>query len=320
MRLAKVGILCLSAFTFFALEHDAQACSFTVNVSRAVFPPSGTEGVPTNAEIRLSYFNALPIGDPSVLVRPVGGQPITLDIRDHERGEFPSVRLVLAKPTEELLANTAYEVLDRVVVGCRPSAAGSGADCLRPDHAVVATFVTGATKDQTPPSFSGVKVPKIENKVVCDDSSCCGPYSAVPIILDWDSAADDHSPDLVRYNVYRSPTGTTPPVQPIARFLTDFPFRGGLVCSGSPQQGGHGSPGLGMTIDPGMYAVRAVDSAGNEEQNTTEVEVPAACAGGEVPSESAGGCTMSRPPKSKSVSIFLLAAGLLLARYARRSR
>jgi len=277
--------------------------------------------VPTNVEIRLSYFNGQPIGDPSVLVRPVGGQPITLDIRDHEGEESSSVRLVLAKPTEELLANTTYEVLDRVVYGCRPgSAPDSGADCLQPHHAVVATFVTGATKDQAPPSFGGVKVPTIHELLVCDSDGCCGPYSGVPVIFDWDPAADDHSPDLVRYNVYRSPAGTTAPGQPVARFKSDFPFMGELLCSGSR----HPGAGPGAIIEPGVYAVRAVDSAGNEEQNTTVVEVPAACASAKPDASSepdaSGGCTISRPRTLHGLSIFALLSGLLLARYARRSR
>jgi hypothetical protein len=316
MRLTTLGIYCLSAFALFALTRTAEACSPDFFVHRTVFPPSGTASVPTNAEIRMGYFNGRSIGDPSVLVRPVGGQPIALEIRDADAGQYEPVRLVLAKPSEELLPNTTYEVLDRVVVDCQPnSGADSGLDCTRPEHAIVATFVTGATNDHTPPSFGGVKESTIGNKIVCDNGACCGPYSAVPVRLKWDPAADDGSPDLVRYHLYRNSAGTIAFDRPVARFWPSVAFSGKLLCSGLPHPGG-GWPGAGI-IEPGVHAVRAVDSAGNEDQNTATVDIPASCGSGE---SDASGCAISRRGPSRDISVLALLGGLLVGGSARRSR
>jgi hypothetical protein len=320
MRLATWSVCCLSAFALLALEQTAKACSPDFFVHRGVFPPSETAGVPTNTEIRLSYSNGRTIGDPSVLVRPVGGQPIALQIRAHDQGHYRPVRLIVAKPAEELLPNTTYEVLDRVVVGCRPnSGADSGVVCLQPDHAVVATFATGATKDATPPSFGGLKAATIGNKIVCENGGCCGPYSAVPVNLSWDPAIDDRSPDLVLYNVYRGDAGTKAVDQPVARYWRYVGLHGELLCSGSPDQN-TGLPGSEI-IEPGAYTVRAVDSAGNEDSNTAVVEISPPCGTAEPDGETeASGCTISRAGSSRDVSGFALLGGLLLVGSARRPR
>jgi hypothetical protein len=203
------------------------------------------------------------------------------------------------------------------VDGCRPnSGSDSAAICLQPDHAVVATFATGATKDVTPPTFGGLKAATVGNQIVSERS--CWPYSAVPAQLSWDAATDDRSPELVYYNVYRGSVGTTAVDQPVARYWWHVGLRGELLCSGSPE------PNIGPrdieVIESGTYAVRAVDSAGNEDQNTAVVEIPERCGSGHADSETdAFGCTISHAGSSRDISGFALLGGLLVG-FARRPR
>jgi hypothetical protein len=129
----------------------------------------------------------------------------------------------------------------------------------------------------------------------------------------------DRSPELLGYNVYRDAAGTTAIDQPVARFWHYVGLRGELLCSGSHQ------PNIGPPdteiIEPGTYAVRAVDSAGNEDQNPAVVEIPAQCGSGAPDSETeASGCTISRAGSSRDISGFALLGGFLLVGFARRPR
>jgi len=250
-------------------------------LSRLVFPASGAAGFPLNGEIRLTYRGGLK-DDPSVVVRPAGGQPISLELRDggpDNDGVFASYgKVVLAKPLADLLPNTTYEVLDRVVNGCRTDSGADAGACFLAEPAVVSTFVTGASRDDAPPTFGGVSAVNIGALQVCDQSSCCGPYSGFPVTLGWSPATDDHDAAFVRYNVYShsSDAGATGVI--VARFLNASQLHGGIICTPPPYASGVINGGLGIALK-GTYAVHAVDAAGNEDQNSAEVEVEKMCTG-----------------------------------------
>jgi hypothetical protein len=296
-------------------EYAAHACSPPLpNVSREVFPRAGAAGLSLNTEIRLTYRGNF-MADPGVLVRPAGGQPVAIDLREvalNQDGWGGRGKVVVAKAAADLLPDTTYEILDRVQLGC------DGGDCLRPDPTVVATFVTGSSRDDTAPVFGGVKTVQIGMLAVCNGGACCGPYSGFGVTLTWDPAIDDHNTALVRYNVYGvdSSGGTTGEVA--ARFIDAEQLFGAIVCRATGYSSG--IPGLGVAMK-GTYMVRAVDAAGNEDQNGATVVVDKKCTGDDEdaqdPPPDSGSCSIAKPHRSSPL-LPLGLFGVLLAWMARR--
>jgi len=283
MRASALTFTGLLIIGFVGLEKATQACSYSDSIGREVFPASGAMGLPTNTEVRVAYYNGYGLSGSSVVVRPVGGPPIALDI---VQGSWPvedhgfavrSAFTVLAKPIVPLLPNTTYEILDRVIAGCGLRMGDAG-ECMQSDAAVVSTFVTGPARDDAAPVFAGGNGATTGSIGVCDSSACCGPYAALRVTLSWDPSSDDLSADFIRYNLYRAAEGDGGIGGIALRYVPGPQLSGALLCSGGPLIG-YGIRGMGTILTPGRYAVRAVDAAGHEDQNAAVIEVRGTCAG-----------------------------------------
>lgn len=255
----------------------AHACSGDAALHRRLVQPAdGAEGIPVNTEIRIQYTGAsapeVRTGLEGLAVRPVGGgDPIELTVETRPSDEGV---VVVARPTAPLAVGAAYEILDRLADEWCVS------DPCLSEPAVVATFTTSDVEDLVAPAFGGL-VEVSASADECDSSACCGPYSVVSHGFGWEPANDDGPADQIRYNVY-GPGGSL-----VAALVSSA--RGYETCAGAPT----GDDEIGhFQVGPGEWSVRAVDLAGNEDDNEIVVQVEATCAQVEEPPilEDAGVC------------------------------
>lgn len=281
---------------------------------RTVDPPDGATGVPTNAEVLVRYKGTFDL-DPQVRIRQPGMPVLDADVKQISGFTLGDDELFIVRPTAALAANTTYEVLDRVTVPCT--------DCTLGGFEVVATFTTGTGTDTSPPDFAGLA--SLDSNQG-QNSGTCGDYTYLTFALSWKSASDDEPTAWLRYNVYNT-RGL------IAARVSSDQITGETICSGradfDPLE-------ADFEAGTGLYWVRAVDLAGNEDQNTHELAtgscgtpaLPDAGAGGTVSADagpvgaaSPGGCavTLARGGAGARAPA-VLAAFALLAWAGRRRR
>jgi hypothetical protein len=232
----------------------AQACSpLPEHMPGGMTPDDGETNVPTNTWVWLGYGGwsadgASYAAETDVVLRPVGGDPLAVTVS--REGEQSSRRFVIVQPDAELLPQTAYEVQTRFKPDCY-------FDCVQETSSTVATFTTGAGPVLTPPTFGGVT--GFSTRVdICPDDACCGPYKAVRLDLQWDTAAG-----AAAYRIYRDGTFVN------AGGL----YAGGLNCGNFPFDAFGAFPAAS-----GSYTVHAVSLAGIEDINSAAVQVTLDCA------------------------------------------
>lgn len=229
----------------------AEACSPPWGVSRrVVLPPDGATGVPLNAEVVVEYEGAVRDHEWPLQVRPVGGEPLALELDVFGVGWRA---IATGRLDAQLEPDTTYEVLDRLTMPCQDSVA----NCLRDDFAVVATFTTGTAPDLVAPQFGGLQTLS-SDFVPEDESDSCGVYAYVDFHLWWDAAEDDSPVAWLRYVVYDT-NDQRWNVQ-----LGGISAAGQALCSGRSDVWPLGADFTGPV---GGYFVRAVDIAGNEDIN-----------------------------------------------------
>jgi hypothetical protein len=268
MRITSACLLSVTVLAT-AAPRRVEACSFESYVSRrSVQPADGSTAVPLNAEIRIEY--AGPTGEVSsldledILLRPAGGAPIALEVVLRQ-GAGRAV--VVGRPAAALAPATVYEILDRWTEGpCDDDVA-----CIAEDHALVGTFTTGDAADAAPPVFAGLsEVTGGDEPEICDDSACCGPNTSLSFGFVWDPATDETPAGELRYDLYGPGDALVQPLLPQSSVYA----RGYRVCSGDlipNDEDGY------FAVEPGFYTVRAVDLAGNVDDNEVQVEVLASC-------------------------------------------
>jgi hypothetical protein len=239
---------------------------------RSFYPPANSHGVPTNAQIVVTYqgggIYAIPAASASwgedLEIRAVpAGTPVKARVT--VRNELRRV-VVIAKPAAPLAASTSFEILDRRTIPCDACPLGT------PN--VVATFETAAGPDTSPPRFAGLAKAKDDPYGVCDNSACCafhGSYGGYGLSLEWAAGADDQ-PGPLHYTIYdRGPANQSGPGRPVASFLDVTTAEGIALCMGDE------APFRAFVGSLGPYLVRAVDWAGNEDANTAVAAVPGTC-------------------------------------------
>jgi hypothetical protein len=220
---------------------------------RTVTPADGATLVPINTEVwidYLSYDGSLPLADIE-LRRGSRLIPVTVRMLTSFHRAF------VVQPSSPLDPDTTYEVWTRIpTVPCVDST-----DCVSTDWSRLSSFTTGARRDDTAPRFRGV-LGGVTRPV--GGPSDCGDYEFIQITLQWLGAIDE-SP--VRYVIHAgSPDG---PV------LTELAAgQGYRVCWSTPE-----AEVLvdGFVSDSPTYSVRAIDLAGNEDDNVATVTLDVSC-------------------------------------------
>ncbi len=268
--IATAGLLAAASFVLVPLR-PAVACSPPgAWLHRTAQPAEGAIGVPTNAEVRVSYIGCLDeLGNAQVqpALETAAGEAVAVTVEKVEDSlVFGRLSFVL-RPTAPLTPETEYRVVDGLDLGdegdlqCFELAqAGSGT------APPLNTFTTGAGPDTSPPTFAGATGAVVSDDA-CDDSACCGPYFVQRGQLSYAPATDDVLPVELRYHVYAQGQD-----QPLVRY-TQAPV--GIACGSDPL-----SPWDGFTVPPGATAalyLRAVDLAGNVAGPTTPVSVAIDC-------------------------------------------
>jgi hypothetical protein len=306
---AAVGIAVVAA------PRPADACSPLTFSRMSTLPADGATGVPTNTQVAIEYAGSnAEAALTQLVVRPMGGQGIAAPASVVAESGAGRV-LVLAKPASALTPNTKYEVLDKF-----PNLPCASSPCAGAAH-VVATFTTGDGPDTKAPTFAGLtSVPRKAQS--CDNTACCGPYTAVELDLMWDPATGETGE--VRYNVYSDNKLV------LARVTSAKAF---IQCSGTGAQATTPGAILFGTGSIGQVYVRAVDLAGNEDDNFIEflprllclefpgdagVDVPDAPGSSAPGTGTGGGCAVAGSGGGAGPALLLLA--LLAVRRRRCAR
>lgn len=190
----------------------AHACNIILKARRsAVVPHDGMQDVPTNTQIRIKYF---PIFTNDLLeilrnpiVRPAGGEAIEATIEVVLESGAPVSDLqhwspweetwIIVQPREELAPNTTYEILDRFESSCHHRR------CISENHAVVASFTTGAGPDQQAPHLTRITEITTAQHPATSGIACGSDFPYLSARLQWTPADDDRGPDQVQYHVYQ---------------------------------------------------------------------------------------------------------------------
>jgi hypothetical protein len=252
-----LGIAWLVAGSLLIHAPAAHACSRvgTGIQDRKVWP-AAQQGIPVNARLVVEYSTGASVEGFDV---PALGPDVALldgDTPVATTFQLVGSRVVL-NPAATLLPNHAYSIADRRTVPCYAIPSG----CTLTDAPqVFASFTTGSAVDSTPPTFAGLAPPAVADRLVCDSGACCGPYDVVPVDLSWMTGSDDVAGSDLRYNLYALPDGGVPARSLLVGLADAMTLRGFETCAGP-------FPGE-LELKPGRYMVRAVDWAGNEDQNS----------------------------------------------------
>lgn len=262
MQFRWIGAVAIAA-VFAPGVRPADGCSFGLFPPKRTltFPADGASDVATNLQVVLVYagtpaafaFDAadVPGIDPSrVVLRPKGGGavPTTATVSMLPRLSWTAKWVVAVRPDEPLQPMTSYEIVD-ANMPC------GGLPCP-PDPQVVATFMTGAGPDTEPPLFAGLSTLTPGARYVCGSIDCCEPSNVRHVTLDWAPASE---PAL--YRVEDIAGGT------VRDLLAATTLETTIDCAGANLFGG----------SPGPYRVRAVDWAGNVEENDVQRRLEGAC-------------------------------------------
>jgi len=174
----------------------AQACSqFRGKFLMRVFPANGAKDVPTNARVLVEYLMNLlwqdagaPYAGQDLQLRDADGTPIPFDLSP----VGPQTGFVL-QPRQPHAPGAGDEIFD-------DGSACGASPCTASGQRRISAFVTGAGPDTSAPAFAGLGAVIMNRLGSCDNSSCCGPYVARKLTLEWQPATDV-SPALL-YNVY----------------------------------------------------------------------------------------------------------------------
>ncbi|MCC6994196.1 MAG: Ig-like domain-containing protein [Deltaproteobacteria bacterium] len=290
--MAMLGLACQ-----LAEPTPARACSpLRPTPPTWVMPPTGSTDVPTNSRIVLEYSFSSAI-TPGTEVRVLGGAAIAVAISDRLLGNAAYRTVRILTPTVALAPRTTYEVA--VPAACD---VGGATDAGCPSSLVVmSTFTTGDGPDTTPPQFAGVQ--SITTRAVeqpCD--SCSNGYRAIFHSPQWTPATDVGSPaGALLYNIYAG-DGTL--LKQLATSASGVQTCERLMCLSI------GPPIADFEAPASGYIVRAVDLAGNEEQNSRVVKVTTTCA---APGTPGTGCAVGQHAESSGAAGWVLLGLLGLA-------
>lgn len=309
--------------TMISSQVDADACGNLPGpgiLARSVWP-APDQHPPTNTRLVVSY--ELQATSPGFEVPALGSDVALLDADGTlvaASVEVIGSRVVL-EPSEALLPNHAYQIVDRRTVPCGyPSQNGCA---LTDEPHAFASFTTGTVTDTVAPMFSGVLSISIGQRVTCADVGCCGPFDEVPVTLSWSSGSDDLAGGDLRYNAYYRPDSTPEAVSLVAGLVAGTELRGLQSCSVGVSRSITGP----IEAGPGTYILRAVDWAGNETPSSAGQVLadlcsprtsPADTTNGEQPTQPrahvAGGCSLAEGRGDLGRSIWwLLAIGTVAA-------
>ncbi|HEY8924140.1 MAG TPA: hypothetical protein VIU64_07140, partial [Polyangia bacterium] len=203
--------------------------------------------MPLNTAFVLTYNGSFTLSTSGIQLRPQGGAPVALEPVSLVGGSSLVVR-----PQAPLSPQTVYEVLDSYTVPCQATECNGGSP-----H-VVATFTTGDASDLTPPTFGGLASITITPAMV-PPLGCISATDYYTFTLRWAPAADPGGAD-VRYHVYAGS-------ERLASFLSATSIQGSMACLVSA------ATWLPSSSWAKPLTVRAVDLAGNEDQNQIAMSV-----------------------------------------------
>jgi hypothetical protein len=288
LTIASAAALTLAGVA--GVESPARACSLQIPglYDRSVWP--GPEHVPTNPRLVVRYR----VVRGAAVVPPVGSG---LVLQDADGTPIPAAVEIagddaVVRPVAPLLPNHTYQLADNLNVPCdtyqNPCVVAS-------EPQVFASFTTGAGADESPPVFGGTRSIEVLEHFICESDACCGPYDVYQVRVGWDSGTDDVAGSDLRYNVYRREGAS---LAPVAAGVGGTELVGSAVCSGSS----------GASFEPGVYVVRAVDGAGNEDANTVGRQLGDPCSS----SGSGSGCAVAGDRVAPTSPVVLVVAALLL--------
>jgi hypothetical protein len=270
-RGAAAGVAAVSAIAALcAAAPRARACSdagvYQVVASRTVWPPAGAM-LPANARIVVSYH----VSSPDVTVEPRLSSDIELRTADGQAVAVAVATIgydVVVRPVAPLPPGIELRLTDRRALPCGQL----GSACaLTADPQLIGTFTAGTASDDTPPAFQGLLSVSVGLRQTCTGIECCGHSDSTPVTLAWTAASDETSGADVRYNVYQGLDLSAPASTLIAGFVSGTELSGHITCSGST------SPPATPYLPVGVYLVRAVDWAGNEDANDAKLVVLSRC-------------------------------------------
>jgi hypothetical protein len=244
-----------------AFESTARACSasFPSIHSRSVWP--APDGVPTNGRLLVTYQGQSTSGLPTL-----GADVVMLDGETNVPIRVDSGNPVVVQPIEPLLPNHSYQLADRRTVPCAPQMVSCAAGS---EVVPFATISTGDGPDNAPPVFAGLDAISVAPLESCSAESCCGPYDLHRVTLSWKAGVDDVAGANLSYRIYRRDGAE---LQKIVDRHTGTTYQGVSVCSGLVQaEWGHPS------LADGLYVVRALDWAGNEDSNEVDIALSPPC-------------------------------------------
>jgi MYXO-CTERM domain-containing protein len=268
---AAAVLLSSSAVLWVGLAKSAWACSLPIPAynGRAVLPPAGATGVPTNSRVLVVYGGtALRVDSP--WLRATTGIDVAAKVTMLTSGHD----IYVVQPTEPLQPNTTYQVLSQVATlpctgGTYPypyyplctSANDAGSATydagddggVGPAATVISTFTTGAGPDTVAPALVG-GLSHTSQKQDCDSGSCCGPYSGYLVTFSWPNA-NDSNPVYYELAHGDSPVFALAALVPVSGSILNAD--GQFFCSGM------GSMLASFTGVAGDYSLVAVDLAGN---------------------------------------------------------
>ncbi len=272
MKASATLLALASAATLTLTPRPAPACGPPLaSMHRQVQPAPGAEGVPTNAEVRVTYrgcVDALVEAGLAPSLETAAGAEVAATVERVEDAKALGRVTFVLRPEAPLAAGADHRVVDGIRVGGELASSCTDYQAQADDVTAFATFTTGAGADTAPPAFAGLDGASAEAEA-CLDVSCCEPYAIQRVTLAFTPATDDMLPGELRYNVYAQSQAS-----PLARYVKD-PV--GIACDRHPD------PPLGAfalpSESPAMLYVHAVDLAGNEAGASTPVAVAFDCNG-----------------------------------------
>ncbi len=271
--LARAMWAAAAATTALVIFHaNAAACSYPRPgiFGRTVYPPSGTNTLPRNTQFVVSYetYHHVILGG-ELTLRDASGQPVRSQITktDTQTADTLLIRqqTFVLKPETELPPGR-YDLVDQSVVPCQ----GAGASCQLAQAASFASFEITSGSDVTPPSFAGAEALQAVYFDTCDNEACCTPTVARLYYLRHQPGLDQVTSPL-RSHLY-GPNGNL-----LVPFLATT-FSDGTAtitlsvrCAGRPSL-------FGVSTTAGAHFLRAVDWAGNEDDNQVIREIVDPCA------------------------------------------
>jgi uncharacterized protein (TIGR03382 family) len=228
------------------LERPAEACTGAwPSVGRGlVVPEDGSQGVPTNARIYVSYWVSMTQIAPDVeLHGPVGDVIAATVSRTGARD-----RLVLViTPDAPLVPRTTYTIHDNVVSPCDPQV-----DSCEGPLTPIASFTTGDGPDVRAPAVTGVSV-QTRYEDPGPDSSCDWDGPSVTHVIAVDEVTDDRPVGWVRFLYYDGHDNLRAGPLPLVTLGRD--------CGDTPP---YYQP-YDLLLEEAVFSIRAVDLAGNVE-------------------------------------------------------